>query len=297
MAINQYDYYEDENQWGDYQYVTLSDIVNNFMLMYVGDDKLINNVPRYNVLFHAKRGLQEIHYDSLKEIKAIEIDISEDLQMVLPEDYVDYVRISWIDDRGNFRPMLHNHKTVLARSYLQDHEYEILFDDEGAVLEGFPNTYSQTLPENNFRYPFSGASYRRYRICDDAYDGIGATSGRFGLETSMANINGWFNINKRAGVINFSSDIEARTIVLEYISDGLEYADADDIKIHKFAEEALYNYIKWCLLNNKINIQEYVVRRAKKDFFNSRRLAKGRIQQLRYNELVQAIRGRDKWIK
>ena len=49
--------------------MTLDDIVTNFMLMYVGNDKLINNVERYNVLFHAKRAIQELNYDSMKEIK------------------------------------------------------------------------------------------------------------------------------------------------------------------------------------------------------------------------------------
>ena len=45
--ITDYEYYEnnqvspqDEN-WGSYQYVTLDDIVNNFMLMYQGNNELI----------------------------------------------------------------------------------------------------------------------------------------------------------------------------------------------------------------------------------------------------------------
>ena len=57
--INDYAYYansgnnpSDEN-WGSYQYVSLEDIVNNFMLMYQGNHELINNINRYQVLFHA----------------------------------------------------------------------------------------------------------------------------------------------------------------------------------------------------------------------------------------------------
>ena len=50
--------------WGSYQYVSLKDIVNNFKLMYSGDDKLVSNATRYNMLFHAKRGIQEINYDA-----------------------------------------------------------------------------------------------------------------------------------------------------------------------------------------------------------------------------------------
>ena len=59
--ITEYQYYENagaspENaNWGSYQYVSLYDIVNNFMLMYSGNHSLINNEERYKVLFHAKR--------------------------------------------------------------------------------------------------------------------------------------------------------------------------------------------------------------------------------------------------
>ena len=55
--ISEYQYYENggvtppDKNWGSYQYISLKDIVNNFMLMYVGNDKLINNSERYNVLF------------------------------------------------------------------------------------------------------------------------------------------------------------------------------------------------------------------------------------------------------
>ena len=76
--LTQYQYYENDGlnpedaNWGSYQYVSLKNIVNNFELMYVGNDKLINNVERYNILFHAKRAIQELNYDSLKEIKILD---------------------------------------------------------------------------------------------------------------------------------------------------------------------------------------------------------------------------------
>ena len=73
--LNDYQYYANEGgtpkdkNWGSYQYVTLDEIVNNFMLMYQGNNELINNITRYKVLFHAKRGIQELNYDAMKEIK------------------------------------------------------------------------------------------------------------------------------------------------------------------------------------------------------------------------------------
>ena len=77
-------YYDTASNWGSYQYITLEDIVTNFMLMYEGNDGLLNNVNRYKVLFHAQRGIQELNYDSIQEIKALELKVCDDLRYILP---------------------------------------------------------------------------------------------------------------------------------------------------------------------------------------------------------------------
>ena len=90
--ISQYEYYENngnqpENKnWGSYQYVSLYDIVNNFMLMYAGNHSLVNNEERYKVLFHAKRGIQELNYDAFKEIKILQLTVCNTLRYVLPSE-------------------------------------------------------------------------------------------------------------------------------------------------------------------------------------------------------------------
>ena len=49
--------------YGGYAYTRLSDVITNYMIAYVGAGKLISNVKRTDVIFHAKRGLQEFSYD------------------------------------------------------------------------------------------------------------------------------------------------------------------------------------------------------------------------------------------
>ena len=99
--ISQYEYYENngnapENQnWGSYQYVSLQDIVTNYLLMYSGNHSLVNNEERYKILFHAKRAVQELNYDAFKEIKVLQLTVCENLRFVLPSDYVNWVRISY----------------------------------------------------------------------------------------------------------------------------------------------------------------------------------------------------------
>jgi len=107
--ISDYKYYEEDNgeNFGSSQYIKLSEIVNNFMLMYVGNHEIINNIPRYKVLFHAKRAIQELHYDAMRDVKVLEQSVTDRLQVILPSDYVNYVRISMYKDNILF-PLVEN---------------------------------------------------------------------------------------------------------------------------------------------------------------------------------------------
>ena len=57
-----------EDNYGSYEYISLKDIVNNFIVGYVGQDKIISRAKRTDIIFHAKRGLQEFSYDTLRSI-------------------------------------------------------------------------------------------------------------------------------------------------------------------------------------------------------------------------------------
>ena len=90
--------YYDGNNFGDYQFVSLTDIINQFMLVYVGEDKIIPKAKRLDVAFHAQRALAELSFDTLKSCKSQEVTLPATLQMILPQDYVNYTKISWVDD-------------------------------------------------------------------------------------------------------------------------------------------------------------------------------------------------------
>ena len=49
-------YYSDASKYGGYAYTSLSDIITNFTIAYVGEDKLVPKAKRTDILFHAKRG-------------------------------------------------------------------------------------------------------------------------------------------------------------------------------------------------------------------------------------------------
>ena len=95
----QQDYY-DGNNHGNYQFTSLDNVINQFMVAYVGEGKTISKVKRADVAFHAQRTLQELSFDTLKSIKAQEITVPATLQMILPQDYVNYTKVSWVDSSG-----------------------------------------------------------------------------------------------------------------------------------------------------------------------------------------------------
>lgn len=286
--------------WGEYQYVSLQDIVTNFQLMYMGNHSLVNNEERYKVLFHAKRAIQELNYDALKEVKVLELSVCDTLRFVLPRDYVNYVRISLYKD-GLLRPLTENIQTNFSDAYLQDNNCQILFDEEAQILRPQDSIldYERIRGTNKSIYlnegnPFNG---QLGYCCDGNWYFDYQIGARYGLNTETANANPTFRINKKAGVINFSSDMADELVVIEYVSDGMEGGDNSAITVNKLFEEYVYAYISYAILDSKLGVQEYIVNRARKKKNALLRNAKLRLSDIKPGRLLMSLRGRDKWIK
>ena len=65
-------YYNGSN-FGGYQFTPLKDIISQFKVSYVGEDKVIPKVKRTEIAFHAQRALQELSFDTLKSIKVTKL--------------------------------------------------------------------------------------------------------------------------------------------------------------------------------------------------------------------------------
>jgi len=289
-----------EDNYDSYSYIKLEDIINNFLVAYVGTGKLIPSVKRTDIIFHAKRGLQEFSYDTLNSIKSQELNIPPSLSVIIPQDYVNYVKMSWIDHLGVKRPIYPaNNLTINPNSTpLQDNLGIPTQDNFAENLEGTSITEERWAKANdnliNGRDIIDNSAF-----AFDAYgrfDGVERSLGQqYGLDPQYANINGWFGINHREGKFSFSNDLVGKLIVLEYISDGLAY-DLDT-KVPKMAEEALYAHISHAVLASRINQPEYIVRRLKQERSAKLRNAKIRLSNIKLDEIVQTMRGKSKWIK
>jgi len=293
--------------YGDYQYVSIKDIVNNFLVGYVGQGKLISNVKRTDVMFHAKRGLQEFSYDTIKSVKSQELTIPPTLSVIIPQDYVNYVQMSWIDEYGIKRIIYPTRLTSnplekpLQDQNITNSNYGFSFPSEGygipiqdqfgENLEGTSLTEERwdSLPKHIMEYWDQLGGFTAWRR------NWGLLGQRYGLNPELSQGNGWYTINEREGKFSFSSGLVGKLIMLEYISDGLAYDE--DTKVPKLAEQAMYMHIAYSILAGRSNVQEYIVQRYKKDRRAALRNAKIRLSNIKLNEFVQIMRNKSKWIK
>ena len=285
-----------QENYGGYGYTSLNDIINGFIATYVGEHKLIPDVKRTDVIFHAKRGLQEFSYDTLRSIKSQELTIPPSLSVIIPQDYVNYVNISYIDALGVKHPIYPaNNLTISPYEVpIQDGDGDPTQDYFGDNLEGTSITMERWA-EANDNLLNGNISARDYWAYSGWLTGNPILGERYGNNPQYAQRNGWFNMNERDGTIAFSSNLKDRLIVLEYISDGLAYEL--DSRIPKMAEEALYAHILYSILASRINQPEYVIQRLKRDRSAKLRNAKIRLSNVKLEEIVQVMRGQSKWIK
>jgi len=127
--------YYDGNDFGNYQFTSLDDIINQFIVVYVGEDKMISKIKRTDVAFHAQRAMQELSFDTFKSCKAQEITVPASLQMILPQDYVNYTKISWVDSAGIKHLLYPTSKTSNPTNPLQDSEGDFKLQAKGYLIE------------------------------------------------------------------------------------------------------------------------------------------------------------------
>jgi hypothetical protein len=277
------------NDYGNYQFIYLDDIITNFIIAYVGEDKIISKIKRTDVAFHAQRAMQELAYDTARSEKSQEIEVAPNLMMPLPHDYVNYVKLSWVDDSGIERIIYPTSKTSNPLPLLQDSDYEYTFDNDGNLL---------TANESETWKKFRAASATEEEDFSNLEDNTSYTQlfgQRFGIDPQHAQSNGLFFIDPIKSKIFFSSDLVNKIVTLKYISDGV--ATIEEMKVHKFVEEAMYKSIAHAILATRANTPEYLVARFNKEKFAAVRTAKLRLSNLKLEELTQIMRGKSKQIK
>ena len=289
-----------EENYGEYAYIKVSELVTNFLVGYVGNGKIIQNVKRTDVIFHVKRALQEFSYDTLPSIKSQEAQIPHNLSIPIPQDYVNYVKMSWVDQLGVKHIIYPTTLTSNPNSLLpQDFQGIPIQDNFSEDIDATSLTEERWASANdrliNGNLNLADVNKGIYPGTWYGFGFEGFAGKRYGLNPETSQRNGWFTINNREGKMSFSSDLRDALIIFEYISDGLAYDQ--DMKVPKMAEEAIYAYVNHAVLSTKVNTPEYIVNRYKREKSAKLRNAKIRLSNIKLDEIVQVMRNKSKWIK
>ena len=275
---------------GNYQYIKLKDIITNFLISYVGEGRIIPKVSKTLVSFHAQRGIQEMSYDVFRSEKSQEIEIPPSLTMILPHDYVNYVKLTWAEDQTGIEHILYPAiKTSNPNAILQDSNYDYMFDETtGDLLESKDSLTWKKYKENTIE---DATDTERTR--EDLRElNIGQ---RYGLDPQHSQNNGSFFIDNVRGKVHFTSNLSGKIVTLKYISDSL--GTEAEIQVHKLAEEAIYKHIAYGILSTSENIAPAMVQQLKRERFAEMRKAKLRLSNIKLEEISQVMRGKSKQIK
>ena len=281
---------------GYYSRTNLNDIINNFMIAYVGYCKVLTKVPRYEVAFWAQRSVQEFSYDVLHSEKSIEIELSPIKSISLPSDYVNYVRIEYTDANGVMKPILPSRTTTANKSVAQDQDYKYIYDQEGNIV-------FKEISETIEKYQ-SAERLMDVQQTQDYYNGYFDTDDylyygrRYGSTPEYQNINGTFVLDTEAGKVYFDAAFKEGTfITFTYISDGLgDNGNFDNVYVPKLAEDAVYA----SMLYNLAKLRGSAAGAAglyKKEASSKMRNAKIRLSNMKSTEMAQILRNKAKWIK
>jgi len=304
-------YYDTGGAHGEYKQLSLQEVIESFNAAYVGHGKICDGVSINDVTYHAIRALQELSYDTLRSEKDWELIVPSTLMVVLPVDYVNYVKLSWTDGAGVERIIYPTNK---SSNPLDITEVNTVTGVEGEAEEwgGF-DTLNDNTDITTDENSVTAASFKEQTASDlgsvdsdEIDDQYGHLHGqRYGIDPVFAQANGTYFIDESAGKIHFSSNIAGKTLVLKYISDGLVQTplspgtsiDLSMSYVHKFAEEAIYKWILYGVLFALKDTSPPLLAQIKKERFAETRKAKLRLSNLKSEELTQVLRGSSKIIK
>ena len=297
-------YYASGGPHGNYRFISLNEIIDSFMATYVGEGKICDSVLSQDVTFHALRGIQELSYDTLRSVKDWEVEIPDSLLLVMPIDFVNYVKLSFSDESGMERIIYPAHKTSNPLDVstatspnveswggwkIDSGDTDLDSDEESDTWEA----YKKDVPVDFQNDDYEDNYYNRF---------IGE---RYGIDPQHAQVNGSFYIDESAGKFHFSSNLSGKTVILKYISDGITTDKSGDTHtidmvntlVPKLAEEAIYKHILYGVLSARKDTPPYLLAQVKKERFAETRKAKIRLSNIKLEELTQVLRGKSKWIK
>lgn len=280
---------------GYYQFISLKEIIDNYVVLYGDDDNHGSKPMLTKIQAFAQRAIQEFSYNIFK-VQSFEVTVNDQCLIPYPQDYIDTVSLSYVDEQGEERWMVPRLNSGAPRSVITDDDVDndsnYVYDDEGNLQYA---SRTSTTVENWNERPEATEQLSRGNL---GYTGSYATYGKRYWQDGQAdgNQNPTYVLNDEQGVIYLEPRVQGETITLRYTSDGLG-GTPDEIRVPKQAEQAIYDSIYYESIVRSSKVPANEKQRAKTRMNGKRREAKLRLGTFSKRELHLILRGQANWIK
>jgi len=273
-------YYENPENWGGSGCVTLQDVIDNIILT-ATDDSFFKNMKRFTASILGKQGLKKLQVDLKSEDKAISIQVPPSKMFPFPRYMTNWTRVSVLNDSGNIVPLSVNNSPQI-KDYLQDHEYELIYDCEGQVLEG-ASFDAQEAGHCKVKVECCQHTKYYHSINDHIRNKMNAS------KNSMY-IDSWVKPIKSGSYFEFSEDLVDKPVVIEFQSAGLENISDCDVKIPDALELVVTNWIKWKYVEGNSRVPESRIERFKREYKTEKNRAEGLLSdKISLGQIVKSV--------
>lgn len=235
-------------------YITLDSVITD----YLNEAEL--SVHRYFKVWHlAFRGFDNLGIDFFYKVQSVKLPVNANYTVTLPADYLNWVKVGVLNDRGEIIPLYYNDKLTTYADLL-------------------PTRLEQTQ-DNTLTAEADNSTWYNY------WNG-GAFTNIYGVPSGQPFVGG-FKVDTENGVIVLDENFRYDYLMIEYVSSptqGVEYHLPVQFR------EALLAWLWWKdkkALSTKRG-QIGVSRDLKSDFYRERRNALSQWKPIRKSEIYQA---------
>jgi len=262
-------------------FVSLRQLIDDFIVTMDSDD-YISNVSDTAIRNIALRGIREFGFDISSRVRSIKRTIQSNNTVLLPEDYVDLVKIGVVDSDGILRVLGQNKNLNYSRKLTTEGGTS---DSEAGPLNLSSNVIKDREDDKNATAGSNSGNGDLDHFIFENYLFQGGIGRLYGL--GGGHLAGEYRINLDQNRIEIDTDSGSSEIVLEYIADE---ARSTNPVIHVYAEEALRSYMYYKLCERKSTVPANEKARARREYYNDRRLAKARLSNFSKDEALKTIR-------
>ena len=264
-------------------YVGLRQVIDDFIVTMDGDD-YISNASDVAIRNIALRGIREFGFDVTSRVRSLKRSIESNNTVTLPDDYVDLIKLGVVTDGivyvlGENKNLNTSMAVVTGADAGEGDSLLGPLDIQANEIADRDRAVADTAGtsgdgDNDFDfYVFQNYLYQ---------GGLGRLYGAGG-----GHMRGEYRIDLDQNRIELSTDSAISEVVLEYVSD--EARNTFPV-IHVYAEEALRCYLYYKLIERKSTVPAGEKARARAEYYNERRKAKGRMSNFTKTEALKTIR-------